>query len=56
MKETCLDAVKPAGNGAQQHVERRDVDHLRELTSQPDLALPTRSTETWDTTHSRSAK
>ena len=48
-----LPAVQPAGDSKEQHVERRDVDHGRELTSQPRSRVATRSAEPWDTTRSR---
>ena len=30
-----LPAIQPAGDGEEQYLERRDVDHERELTAQP---------------------
>ena len=45
-----LPAVQPASDSKQQHVEGRDVDHVRELTSQPRSGVATRSAEPWHTT------
>ena len=42
--------VQPAGDREQQDLEGRDVDHVRQLTSDADLPLPTREAEAWDTT------
>jgi hypothetical protein len=38
----------------QQHLDDREVDHVRQLTSDCNLPLPTGSAESWDTTGSRS--
>ena len=46
----ALPLVQPAGHREQQHLEGRDVDHVRELTSPPDFAWPTREAKAWDTT------
>ena len=46
-----LPALQPAGQDQQQHLEGRDVDHERELISQPaGFARHNSSIELWDRT------